>query len=438
MTPTSQPIMTLDIGTTKVCAIVGQPAPTGRFNILAISKKASLGVIKGEIYNVTHASRVITDVVKTALQKARLDSAPLFLSLNSGAVQFKCIKVFIKKNRKTPIDEYDLSAIKEEVKSTYNAPGTYTFYLGIQYLIIHHEEEQIKLPLHEAIGVEAQTIEAVVSTVRVNERAINILREVIKSTGLRVDGVCLQPIASASATITPTEAKHGTLLIDIGGGTTDVALIKDNAPAFVGVIQLGGKTITSDIATVLRIPEEEAEKRKLSAGKIYSPQLIKSLKRPGKNKDWKVEEICLARLIEIFNLAIDLVGEETIQSSCKNVVLTGGGSLMKGIKQLAETMFKKSVRIGYPSRWIEKSLDNELPKDEPSPIYSTAIGMLVEAARDNILDLPEITENGVNPMEAFPIGGSVVKRVSRWLLDLLSFGKRLPSLLSPEAEDPKL
>lgn len=439
--------MALDIGTTKICGILAVPTSTGKFNILALAKKPSLGVIKGEVYNAIHASKVISETVTTVLNKGRVKNVPLFLSLNSGTVQFKSCSVFINKRKKSPINENDMIDVREQVENNYNAPGTRTFCIGIQQLIIHHEDRKIPLQIQQAMGVEAQTIEAIVSTVKVNERVISMLEQVLKDTGLQVAGFCLQPIASASATLAPEEAKKGTLLIDIGGGTTDVALIKDNVPLFVGVIQLGGKTITGDIASIFNVSEEEAEKLKLSAGKIYTPQLVKSLLMTKQYKpthrekmfnNLTVEQVCLARVYEIFELVIDIVGRKTINRHCKNIVLTGGGSLMEGIASLAEKVFMKSTRVGHPGMWIEKSQENELPKENPSPIYSTAVGILVEAWRNNFMNPERVIENHTYIAGESPMGGSLLRKIVGWLQELFPFGRKIPSLLPPEDEDPRI
>jgi cell division protein FtsA len=249
--------------------------------------------------------------------------------------------------------------------------------------------------------------------------AQNVVRSVNRA-GLTVRDLVLQPLASAESVLTPDERDLGVLVVDVGGGTTDVALFREGAVWHTAVIPLGGDHISNDIAVGLRTPAADAEELKkvygcAQTGLILEDETIEVAsiggRKPRVLSRQTLSRIVQARVEEIFALVAKGVRQAGLEdAAASGVVVTGGASLMEGFTELAESVFDLPVRRGIP-KWIGGFYDQV-----ESPVYATAVGLVLAGARRDRQTGPSPAMVGVG--EGLPGVGRAVRRVREWVTQL--------------------
>jgi len=369
----------LDIGTTKVCALIAK-IKENKFEIIGIGKSFSQGLSKGMIVNIEEASRGIEKAVKEAEFDAGFKISQVWASIAGNHIQGMDNSGFFNISSEDKIITHkDVEKALENASRLTLPPNREIIHTLPQEFTIDGQSG-IKRPIGMSgtyLGVKVYIVTAS-STYRQN------IENSVKNGGYGVEGVVLQSLASGMATLSPEEEDMGVALIDIGGGTTDVAIFLEDGIRFSCALGVGGNHITNDIAVGLHTTRTNAEKIKIKYGSTsMSPSCegeaieIKGVmgRRTYKVKGEDLIKIIDMRVGEIF----ELVDRELEKSGYKDlitsgIVLTGGCSLLRGIKEKAEEKIGLPVRIGYPRL---KNLDTL-----NSPIYATAVGLILYGMKE--------------------------------------------------------
>ena len=372
-------IVGLDIGTTKVACIVGQKAENGKIEILGYGKTISTGVRRGVVTNIFDTVEAIKTAVKQASDQSGVEINRV--SVGIAGQHIKSLQhrgVLMRDNHETEITEAELERLRNDTFKINMTPGE-------EIIDVIRQDTYVDGELAgNPVGMLGSKIEANFHVIIGQTSAAKNIVKCIQSAGLEMDYMILEPIASAQAVLDEEEKDAGVVLVDIGGGTTDIAIFKDKKIQHTAVIPFGGNIITEDICTGCSIIKHYAEEVKVKFGSALASEnrddevvSIPGIRgREPKEISFKnLAHIIQARLEEIF----ELVNYEIQKAKSENqliagIVLTGGGALMKHIQQLAEFKTGLEVRIGYPNEHLNKNTMKEMS----SPMYSTGIGIVIE------------------------------------------------------------
>ena len=375
-----QIVVGLDIGTTKIVAIAGRRNEYGKLEILGMGKSESIGVTRGVVANIEKTVNSISLAVKEASEKANLEIN--VVNVGIAGQHIKSLQHRGTKVRNSVDQEITQSDIDDLVADMYKLimlPGEEIIDVLPQEFIIDNESG-IKDPIGHA-GVH---LEANFHIITGQVAAAKNIYKCVEKSGLKVVDLILEPLASAEAVLSHEEKEAGVVLVDIGGGTTDVAIFQDGIIRHTAVIPFGGNVITDDIKQGCSIIRNQAEQLKVKFGSALADESqdnevvsIPGLRgRPPKEISVKnLANIIQARLEEI----IEHIYYEIKNSGYENkliagVVLTGGGAQMKHISQLFEYVTGMDTRIGYPNEHLAKGND----KDITSPMFATGVGLVIK------------------------------------------------------------
>jgi len=400
----------LDIGTTKIVAIAGRKNEFGKIEIQGLGKAKSLGVQRGVVSNITQT----IESIQHAIKEAEADSG---LTLDNSVVgiagqhirSMQHSDYILREKFEEVITQSDIDKLIENVHKLVMLPGEEIIHVLPQEYKIDGESN-----IREPRGMLGRRLEANFHIVVGQISAIGNIFSCVKNSNLTVSGITLEPLASAEAVLSEEEKEAGVCLVDIGGGTTDVAIFKDGIIRHTAVIPFGGNVITEDIKEGCSIIEKQAELLKMKFGSAW----------PGENSDNEIvsipglrgrepKEISLkmlskvihARLVEIIDQVYMEVknygNEEPKKKLIAGIVLTGGGSQVKHIKQLVEYETGMDTRIGYPNEHLAKGSRPELE----SPMYATAIGLVMKGAEINEKSVPNEEPVILPPKPKGPLTG---------------------------------
>ena len=410
----------LDIGTTKIVAMIGRRNEFGKIELLGIGKAKSLGVHRGVVNNITQTIQSIQLAVDEAIAVSGIKIEDAVVGIAGQHIRSLQHSDYITRpNSEEVIDDDDLDKLEKQVYKLVMLPGEEIIHVLPQEFKVDGQAE-----ITEPVGMYGGRLEANFHVVVGQVSSIRNIGRCIKSAGLNLAGITLEPLASAEAVLSNEEKEAGVALIDIGGGTTDLAIFKNGIIRHTAVIPFGGNVITEDIKEGCSIIEKQAELLKTKFGSAW----------PGENKDNEIvsipglrgrdpKEITLknlskiihARVVEIVEqvfLEIKNYGhEEPKKKLIAGIVLTGGGANLKHLKQLVEYITGMDTRIGYPNENLAGDSDENLS----SPQYATAVGLLMnglskldktkvkvsqhEAENSQKEDLEEVEEEVVQPKE---------------------------------------
>lgn len=372
-------VVGLDIGTTKIATIIGYKSEN-KIDILGYGRGESTGVQHGLIFNINKTVEGINISKEQAENRLGSKVDTVYVGVAGRHIRSMEYKhVLTRLNGKNSIIRQDeIDNMQEDLRHISVAKGEKIITVIPQRYIIDHSRET-----YEPVGELGELIEGYFQIVTANEDEIRKILLCVESAGLKANNIILEPIASGLACVSEEEKKQGVALVDIGGGTTDVAIYHKGHPVFTCVIPIGGTIITKDIVSVCRIPEELAEKLKKNCGtciveKSNSNNYV-TLPQMHAIQSRQISETHLAQIINK-RVQIDILDhvKEAIDRSGyadklnAGVVLTGGGSTLRHIKELCEYTLQKPVRIGIPEFGFVHSIPNELKH----PMYSTSLGLL--------------------------------------------------------------
>lgn len=372
-------IVGLDVGTTKVCTIVGLQHPNQELEIIGIGTHPSYGLKKGSVVNIDKTVRSI----QSSLEEARLMSG---VNINGATIgiagshiySFNSSGVVAIKGKE--ITQDDVDRVLEAAKAVVIPSDR-----DILHVIPQEFRVDNTTGIKNPIGMCGVRLEAHVHIVTGSIPLIQNLVKCVELTGVNTEHITLQPIASSEAVLTQEEKELGVVLVDIGGGTTDIAVWKDGSLIHSQILPIGGNHFTNDLAVALKIPHNEAERIKINHGSVLAEQLNQSAHitvqgmsgtKPREVQLSVIAQVLGARAEELFELVRLMIEEQRIENEVAGgFILTGGGALIKGMPELGEYILMRSCKIGYPLPFGGMTNIMQNPK------YSTVLGLLIEASK---------------------------------------------------------
>lgn len=376
----------LDIGTTKIVAIVGRKNAHGKIELMGIGTSKSLGVRKGIVNNIAQTIASIKTAIEGAEKSAKVSIKKVTVGVAGKHIRSLQYSAYIiRENPDDIIDERDIDRLIEQVRKLVMQPGEEIVHILPQEYKVDSEGE-----IREPIGMHGRRLEARFHVVVGQMSAIKNIGRCVREAGLEMEALTLEPLASSEAVLTQEEKEAGVAIVDIGGGTTDVAIFKDNIIRHTCVIPYGGGIITEDIKEGCSIIEKYAEQLKIKFGSAV-PDLEKEATfvtipglhgRPDREISLKtLSSIINARveeILEMVNTELKAYGaHEQKRKLIAGIVLTGGGSNLKNIRQLVNYITGFDSRIGYANEYIA----NDRKQVLKGPEFATAIGLLMESLK---------------------------------------------------------
>ncbi|MEC8363773.1 MAG: cell division protein FtsA, partial [Bacteroidota bacterium] len=388
----------LDIGTTKIVAMMGVKNEYNKLDIVGIGKSKSRGVHRGVVNNITQTIQSIHSAVNEAeaLSGKKINNVVVGIA-GQHIRSLQHSDYITRTNPEEVIDEADLERLKNQVFKLVMLPGEEIIHVLPQEYKVDGQAE-----IKEPKGMYGGRLEANFHVVVGQVSSIRNIMRCVKSAGIDFGGITLEPIASSDSVLSIEEKEAGVALIDIGGGTTDLAIFKDDIIRHTAVIPFGGNIITEDIKEGCSIIEKHAEQLKIKFGSAW----------PGENKENEIvsipgligrepKEISLKNLSKIIHARVQEIIQQ-VYSEIKNyghdhpkkkliagIVLTGGGSQLRHLKQLVEYITGMDTRIGYPNEHLAGDTD----KMTASPQYSTAVGLVMNAIEKQENQIHESEKN---------------------------------------------
>lgn len=372
----------LDIGTTKIVAMIGRKNQYGKIEIAGMGKARSLGVHRGVVTNITQTIESIKQAVYEAENQSGISINSVVVGIAGQHIRSLQHSDYInRQNSDDVIEDKDIEELIANVHNLVMLPGEEIIHVLPQEYKVDGQTE-----IREPRGMYGSRLEASFHIVVGQISSIKNIGRCVRSSNLDVSDITLEPLASAEAVLSQEEKEAGVVLVDIGGGTTDVAIFKDGIIRHTAVIPFGGNVITEDIKEGCTIIEKQAELLKIKFGSAW----------PGENKENEIvsipglrgrepkeismkmlSKIIHARVVEIIEqvyLEIKNYGhDENKKKLIAGIVLTGGGSQLKHIKQLVEFVTGMDTRIGYPNEHLASQSDEVYS----SPAYATAVGLVM-------------------------------------------------------------
>lgn len=372
-------IVGLDVGTTKVCTIVGLQHSNSELEIIGIGTHPSYGLKKGSVVNIDKTVRSIQNSLEEARLMAGVNISSATIGIaGSHIYSFNSSGVVAIKGKE--ITQDDVDRVLEAAKAVVIPSDREILHVIPQEFRVDNTSG-IKNP----IGMCGVRLEAHVHIVTGSIPLVQNLVKCVEQTGIEAEHITLQPIASSEAVLSYEEKELGVVLVDIGGGTTDIAVWKDGSLIHSQIIPIGGNHFTNDLAVALKIPHNEAERVKINHGSVLAEQLNQSAHitvqgisgtKPREVQLSVVAEVLGARAEELFDVVREIVAEKKLDDQIAGgFVLTGGGALIKGMPELGEYILMRSCKVGYPIPFGGMTNIMQNPK------FSTVLGLLIEAGK---------------------------------------------------------
>lgn len=394
MSQTEQIIAAIDIGTTKIVAIVGKKNENNRLEILGMAKTASKGVKRGVVLNIEEVVNAINSIVVDVKEKSGTEFSEVYVGI--AGQHIKSIKNRGYINRDSYDHEITKDDIIELIEDMYKIPidvGEEIIHVLPQSFVVDNETG-VKNP----IGMSGKRLEANFHIVIGQIASAKNIEKCVNRVGLKINELVLEPLASSAAVLTEDEKEAGVALVDIGGGTTDVAIYYDNIIRHTAVIPFGGNVITSDIKEGCSILHRQAEALKMqygsALGDIAPDDKVVTIPgisgRDPKEISFKsLAYIIQSRMEEIIDAVLfEIENSGHMEKLSAGIVLTGGGSLLKHLPQLVKYRTGMDVRVGFPNEY----LSGEYEESINHPMYATSIGLVIKGFEDSEQSKAKATE----------------------------------------------
>jgi len=372
-------IVGLDIGTTKICAIVGMRNENGKINILGIGRTPSLGgVTEGMVSNINKTAEAIGKALVEASRTSNVQIGSVYVGIAGRHIHsFTQSYNTYRQNANTEITFSELEEVRQQLYRISTPPGS---------SILHVLPQDYKIdntPSDDPIGMTGSKLDINYHIITGQLQAAENIRRCIEKCNINVEDIVVEPIASAKAVLTDDEMAAGVAILDIGGGTSDLAIFHEGRIRHTTVIPIGGQRITKDISEAFRVMENHAESMKVRYGNAYpeDTRANEVVVVPGINgrqpKHVSVKNLSLvvnARLQELFKkVDYEIRNSGYASKLTAGLVLTGGGAEMKNISQLLEFITGLEVKIGYPNQHLAKGAVSEAK----SPMFATGAGLVI-------------------------------------------------------------
>ena len=385
-TTQNQIIAALDIGTTKVCALVGRRDAHGKLDILGTGKVESEGVMRGVVNNIEKTIKAIRGACDQARKTSGVDFDVVHVGIAGQHIKsLQHRGMLVRDNAREEISQKDIDRLISDMHKLVLPPGDKILHVIPQEYTVDMEQGIV-----DPIGMSGSRLEANFHIITGQTMASNNINRCVERAQLEMASVTLEPIASAASVLYDEEKRAGIALVDIGGGTTDITIYKDGIIRHTAVIPFGGNVFTTDIKQGCTVMEEQAEKLKVAYGRAVPNEVVENRliviqglrgREPKEISERNLALIIQARAEEIldhvmwevrragFNGQHDLIG---------GIVLTGGGSLLKDLDKLTELHTGMNARLGTPIEHLTHGYQEKLT----SPIYATGVGLLLQGFAD--------------------------------------------------------
>mgnify|MGYP000147162342 CR=1 FL=1 len=378
--PKQEVVVALDIGTTKVCAIAGRKDKHGKIEILGVGKVNSEGVMRGIVTNIEKTVRAISDSVAAA---ERSVGKPIkIVHVGIAGQHIKSLQHRGEKIRHTyeeEISQVDIDSLIDDMYKLVTLPGEEIIHVLPQEYIVDNEQG-----IKDPIGMAGVRLEANFHIITGQVTAAKNIYKCVEKAGLEVAELILEPLASSEAVLSSEEKEAGIALVDVGGGTTDIAIFQDQIIRHTAVIPFGGNIVTEDIKEGCTIIKSQAELLKVKFGSALANENQENeiVSIPGLRgrapKEISVKNlahIIQARMEEIVeNVYFEIKNSGFEKKLIGGIVITGGGSQLKHIQQLVEYMSGMDTRIGYPNEHLASGDVEGIT----SPVYATGVGLVIK------------------------------------------------------------
>lgn len=376
-------VVGLDIGTTKICAVVGRMNEHGKIEVLGMGKAVSDGVKDGVVSNIAKTIEGIETAIGQAAEDAKIDIGVVNVGIAGKHIQSSVHHGSItRKSKEDEITTDDIMRLTSDMYRIVTEPGSEIIHVMPQFYSVDYGD-RVKDP----VGMSGVRLEADFNVITAQTNAIRNIRRCVEKANLEMDSLILEPLASSLAVLSEEEREAGVALVDIGGGTTDIAIFHEGIIHYTAILPFGGNIITADIKQGCAVMQNQAELLKVKFGRALAKEAVENevisipglRNRPSKEISAKnLAHIIQARMEEIADLVLlEIERSGFRQRLAGGIVLTGGGSMLRGIKQLFELQTGLDVRIGYPNEHLGKGKHEEVK----NPGYATAVGLVLAGFR---------------------------------------------------------
>ncbi|CEN56563.1 cell division protein FtsA [Candidatus Methylopumilus turicensis] len=372
-------IIGLDIGTSKVVAIVAELMADGSMNVIGLGQHVSRGLKKGVVINIDSTVNAIQRAIEEAELMADCTIKNVFTGIAGSHVQSINARGMVK-IKDAEVTQADVARVIETAQAIALPSDQQILHILTQEYIIDGQED-----VREPLGMSGMKLEVKVHIVTGAVAAAQNIVKSIKRCGLEVTDLILQPLASSEAVLTEDEKELGVCLVDIGGGTTDIAVFKQGAIRHTAVIPIAGDQITNDVAVALRTPTQSAEDIKIKHGcalrQLADPREVVEVQGTDGRESRQLSvqtlaEVIEPRVVELYEFVLAELRRSGLEEMiASGIVITGGSSMMKGMVELGEEIFHMPVRMGLP-RYV-----GGLSEVVSNPRYATGVGLLLIGKR---------------------------------------------------------
>jgi cell division protein FtsA len=421
-------VAAIDIGTTKIVSLIGRLNEHDRLEVLGISRSASKGVKRGVVLKIEETVHAIQHTITEAQAQSGLRFSEVFVGIAGQHIKSVRNRGYVNRDSyEDEITREDLNALIEDMYKIPVEVGEEIIHVLPQNYIVDNETG-VKNP----VGMFGKRLEANFHIVIGQVSSARNIEKCIKRVGLNVNQLILEPLASSAAVLTEDEIEAGVALVDIGGGTTDVAVYYDDVIRHTAVIPFGGNVVTRDIKEGCAILQRQAESLKMQFGSAlgdlaYEDKVVTipgiSGRDPKEISFRSLAYIIQSRMEEIIDAVIyEIENSDYMEKLSAGIVLTGGGAMLKNLNQLVKFKTGMDVRIGYPN----ERLAADTPEEINQPMYSTSLGLLLKGLeiyeqKKESLEVNTLAGEDTSPEEVEDLGKKKMK-------DRFKGGKMLESL----------
>ncbi|MDX2250227.1 MAG: cell division protein FtsA [Bacteroidia bacterium] len=423
---TEKIVVGLDIGTTKICAIVGKRNEFGKINILGLGKAHSDGVSRGVVVNIEKTVQAIREAIAEAEKQSGIKIEVVHVGIAGEHVRSMQHKGIITLNNPDfEITQDDVSRLHTDMFKIATQPGTEIIHVLPQEYTVDSQSGII-----DPVGMSGVRLEGNFHIVTGQTTAANNIYKCVVRAGLEVAELILEPLASSAAVLTQEEKEAGVCLVDIGGGTTDIAVFENNIIRHTAVIPFGGNIVTEDIKHGCKVMKKHAELLKVQYGSALADavteDVVISIPGPRDRPAKEIHKSMLARVIQSRMEEItEFVAAEIKNSGYEDklvagIVVTGGGSQLQHMKQCVEYVTGIDTRIGLPGEHLASGLVDEVN----FPMYATGTGLVIMGLEASEFE-PVRTSAKREPVPQFQQRGggpkiSFIDKVKTWFESTLS------------------
>ncbi len=417
-------IVGLDIGTTKVCAVVAGTDENGRINILGLGRAPSEGMMRGVVTNIDRTIRSIRAAVDEASSQSGVNIQDVIVGIAGDHIQsFQSRGVIAISGPDHEVTQADIDRLIEDTKRVALPSDRKIIHVIPQEFIIDGQDG-----VYDPLGMSGVRMEANVHIITGLVTAAQNIYKCVQRADLQVQDMVLEPLASSYAVLDDQEKEVGVALLDVGGGTTDLAVFEERTIRHTAVIGIAGRKVTDDVRKGLGILNEQAEKLKKEHGFAFLPAVVDNdpivLPGVGGRPPIEIDKRLLAQIIqprmeEIFEIAaLEIKRSGYAKHLSAGVVLTGGGALVKGTAELAREVLGMPVKIGIPSGFA-----GGLIREIENPVYATAVGLVYHGLKTqeqtgNDMGEPATETSGSKVRRVLDGGGGFMGKLKNWFDEL--------------------